>query len=58
MIGIVSSARPSSNAIAVPAKVRQSTFPAPFSTCALRSIRSAQSVVRRVGCAPIGTISY
>ena len=43
MIGIVSSLRPSNRAFAVPAKVFQSTFPAPFSTCALRSIRSAQS---------------
>ena len=30
MMGIVSSARPSSTAFAVPAKVFQSTFPAPF----------------------------
>ena len=43
MIGIVSSARPSSKAIAVPAKVRQSRLPAPFRTCALSSIRSAQT---------------
>ena len=43
MMGIISSARPSSRAFAVPAKVRQSTFRAPFSTCAPRSIRSAQS---------------
>ena len=43
MMGIVSSARPSSRAFAVPAKVRKSTFQAPFSTCAPRSIRSAQS---------------
>ena len=43
MMGIVSSTLSSSTAFAVPAKVRQSTFPAPFRSCAQRSIRSAQS---------------
>ena len=42
----LSSARPSSRAFAVPAKVRQSTFPAPFRIWEPRSIRSAHSLRR------------